>query len=59
MASSHLGRPSSISQWGKIFSPLWIALAIIQESEGSIPPSGFHGWLPVGEVKLFYKTLPS
>ena len=59
VASSQHGCPDSIPRWSKIFSSLWICLLIILECEGSIPPSGFHGWVPVGEGKLFCTTLPS
>ena len=57
VARSHCRSPGSIPRSSKIFSPLWIAPEIILECEGSMPSSPFHGWLPVGEVKLFCTTL--
>ena len=46
LASSHHWRPGLISPWGKIFSPSWIAPAVIPEREGNIQPFSFHGWVP-------------
>ena len=59
LASSYHWRPGLISPWGKIFSPSWIAPAVIPEREENIQPFNFHGWVPVGEVKLFCTTLSS
>ena len=59
MASSHCGIPSSTPRWSRIFSLLWIGLAISPECEGSIPPSGFYGRLPVKKVKLACTALSS